>query len=202
MELEVRKNGQTIAPGNLQSGLSKLTAYRVMQVGEKAMQAYLKVTTDALAKRHSLPHGSTGNRRLASITGEGIARLQDFDVRQDSGEVEGVVPLLPYMVRHEFGGTIQAGSGAYLTVPLPAALNGDGTPKRLSARQWRDAFVIKSRSGNLLIVRRRGRVITPLYALKESVRIPKRLGLRSELRKQRPKLQKAVVDGIRILITS
>lgn len=76
---------------------------------------------------------------------------------------------------HERGAVIRPKRSKYLTVPLPAALNSNGTPKLPNARAWKNTFIIKSKKGNLLIVQKNGKGITPLYVLKKSVTIPKRL---------------------------
>lgn len=79
-------------------------------------------------------------------------------------------------VVHEQGATIRPKSAQYLTIPLPAALNPNGTPKRRSARDWQNTFVQRSKKGNLLIFQKgRGGNLVPLYVLKKQVRIPKRL---------------------------
>lgn len=77
----------------------------------------------------------------------------------------------------ETGGTIVPNRAKYLAVPLPAALNSNGTPIKQSPRDWNDTFVQKSKAGNLLIFQRRGRQIVPLYVLKTSTEIRPRLGL-------------------------
>lgn len=77
---------------------------------------------------------------------------------------------------HERGAIIRPKKSKYLTIPLPAALDARGVPLRPNARAWKDAFIIRPKKGNLLIVRRSiGGGIVPLYVLKKSVRIPKRL---------------------------
>lgn len=77
---------------------------------------------------------------------------------------------------HERGATIRAKNAQYLTIPLPAALDGRGVPKRPTARSWPNTFIQRSRKGNLLIFQKRGpKEIIPLYVLKKSVRIPRRL---------------------------
>ena len=74
------------------------------------------------------------------------------------------------------------------------------TRTQSGALLWKKARVIKSKKGNLLIAVKNGRQWIPLYALKKEVKIPARLGLRTELRKDRPKLMKDVRAGIRSLI--
>ena len=180
--------------------LSRLTAKAILAVGERAMRRHLERVTDILAKRHNRAPGATGANALAKITGEGIARLQEAEVQKRGAEIVGVIPLVQHMVTQEFGGVIKAKGQGYLTVPLPAALNSDGTPKKPSALLWRKARVIKSKRGNLLIAVKNGRQWIPLYALKREVKIPARLGMRTELRKDRPRLMKDVRAGIRALL--
>lgn len=180
--------------------LSKITQKALLEVGARAMRAHLDRVTDTLAKRHS--GAVTGRNTLAKVTGKGIARMQQTEVTMDAGEVVGVIPLPRHMVTQEFGDTIRAKGKGYLAIPLPAALNGDGTPKKASPRLWSRARVIKSKRGNLLIAVRNGRNWTPLYALKEQVKVPARLGLRRELKKDRKKLMRDVRSGIRALLSA
>ncbi len=81
------------------------------------------------------------------------------------------------MTIHETGGTVRPRRSRYLTIPLPAAMDSRGVPLRRRARDWDNTFVARSRRGNLLIFRRDGLGLTPLYLLKPSVRIKPRLGL-------------------------
>lgn len=65
----------------------------------------------------------------------------------------------------EKGGVIRPKRKQWLTVPLP------GVKGRAS--NYPDAFVIKSKKGNLLIVQKKGRTgLVPLFVLKKSVKIP------------------------------
>lgn len=180
--------------------LSRFTAKNILAVGERAMRGHLERVTDKLAKRHSRAPGATGAEALAKITGGGIKRLQEADVVNAGGEVYGVIPLTQAMAVHEFGEVIKAKGAGYLTVPLPAALNADGTPKKPSALLWKKARVIKSRRGNLLIAVRNGRAWTPLYALKKEVKVLARLGLRKELKKDRRRLACEARDSIQRLV--
>jgi hypothetical protein len=84
----------------------------------------------------------------------------------------------------------------YLTIPLPAALNANGTPKKSSARAWENTFVIRSKAGNLLIVQKNGTQITPLYVLKPEVYIPPRLGLGATARAGATLLADKLTDAI------
>jgi hypothetical protein len=51
----------------------------------------------------------------------------------------------------------------WLTVPLKAALNRSGTPKKRKARDWPNTFVFKAKNGKLFIVQRRGKQLVFLY---------------------------------------
>lgn len=77
---------------------------------------------------------------------------------------------------HERGATIRPKRASYLTIPLPAALDSRGLPRRPNARAWKNTFVQRSKKGNLLIFQKQGKDLVPLYVLKKSVRIPRRLG--------------------------
>lgn len=65
----------------------------------------------------------------------------------------------------EKGGVIYPKRKQWLTVPLPGVKGW--------ARNYPNAFIIKSKKGNLLIVEKKGKAgIKPLFVLKKSVRIP------------------------------
>jgi hypothetical protein len=120
-------------------------------------------------------------------------------VRSKPNGAEGFFRLNRYMAMHEKGGVIRAKTSNYLTIPLPAALNGNGTPRQLSARQWQGTFVARSRAGNLIIFQKRGRDIVPLYVLKKSIRIRARLGLKKTLQRLRPLFRRGMMQRIREL---
>jgi len=98
---------------------------------------------------------------------------------------------------HERGATIRPKRAKYLTVPLPPALTGRGLPKKPSARDWKNTFVLKSKKGNLLIVQKKGKnELTPLYVLKKSVTIPKRLGFEEAFMAGRDFLADKIADDV------
>lgn len=88
----------------------------------------------------------------------------------------------PHARIHETGGTVRPRNSKYLAVPLTAAA------RRRRPRSWGKAlFMITSRKGNKLLVRKRGkRGITPHYVLKKEIRIKKT----AYLTKARPKVTK------------
>lgn len=185
---------------NAAAKLSPRNLQRMSQFAEQEMRKYLIAVTDALIARHSTPyrHG----QRLSTLqkrSGAGLKSVKNFLVRRVADEVTGHVRLNKYMDMHEHGGWIRAKNAQYLTIPLPAALNANGTPKKPRARDWENTFVSRSKRGNLIIFQKRGRRVIPLYVLKKKVRIPARLGLRKELSKRRPAMRSAILARIREL---
>lgn len=94
------------------------------------------------------------------------------------GSIVGEMSGVDYLMIHEYGGTIRARNSEYLTIPLPAALNAGGTPKKRSAREWNNTFIGQSKAGNMIIFQRNGRGVIPLYVLEKEVKLRARLGLR------------------------
>lgn len=82
---------------------------------------------------------------------------------------------------HEKGGKIRAKRAKMLTIPLP------GVKGR--AANYPDAFIIKSKKGNILIVERRGKKgLRPLFALKKEVSMPARYWLSRSIDEMKPEL--------------
>lgn len=117
----------------------------------------------------SVLHRRTGN----------LARQVAFTIEGGQEKITGRVgiiksgPATAYAAIHVTGGIIRPRKGQFLTVPLSAALTAAGVA-RFSARQVPGAFFLRSKRGNLLLVRRIAGGIEPLFVLKRQVRIPKR----------------------------
>lgn len=77
---------------------------------------------------------------------------------------------------HEDGATIRPRNSKFLTIPLKEAMTPAGVSRQPNARSWPNTFFMTSKAGNLLIAQKRGKGFVPLYVLKESVKIPPRLG--------------------------
>lgn len=162
----------------------------VAPVLRKQLEGFLRAVASAMAARHSTPwapgqRGEIGDStgKLFRRSGKAMASIMD-SVKVDGDSVatmEGHIGGTGYLATHEYGATIRPKVAQYLTIPLPAALNPDGTPIEVKARDWQRTFVIKSKKGNLLIVQKKGKDIVPLYVLKKEVTIPPRLGLRKTL---------------------
>jgi hypothetical protein len=159
----------------------KLDWAKLPPVLRRELKDYLDTVAHAMAKRHGNPWpGGTTNSSLSRRSGALINAIKRSVkvTGKDFADIEGRigVPLI-YGSVHEYGATIRPKKAKYLTIPLPAALNPDGTPKKRGARDWDKTFVIRSKNGSLLIVQKVGNQIVPLYVLKTEVRIPPRLQL-------------------------
>lgn len=148
------------------------------------LREFLDGVAQALVERHSgaWPAGTTENT-LSKRSGSLLNTIvQSVNVEgQTFQTIRGTIGGSRIAAVQEFGATIRPKNAKFLTVPLPAALNSDGTPKKKSAREWQNTFVARSKAGNLIIFQRQGTQIVPLYVLKTSVKIPPRLGLRKTL---------------------
>lgn len=163
--------------------VNDLTKERLMDIGERALKEYFEGVHAAMAKRHSTPYAPGAQTPgLQRRSGDALKALTTHKMARHDSMIEGRMTLPSYLLMHEYGGLVKPKGGRYIAVPLPAALNPDGTPKEETVRGWHKSFVIKSRGGNVLIVKRgpRGN-ITPLYVLKPYVRIPATMGLRKTM---------------------
>lgn len=151
---------------------------RLPETFKKELKDYLDTVAEALAKRHGNPWPSgTTSSSLSTRSGNLIATIRN-SVRvygSTLNDIGGSISAPFYARIHETGGTISAKNVKYLTIPLPAALNANGTPIKRSARDWENTFILKSKRGNLLIMQRNGKDLIPLYVLKTEVQIPARL---------------------------
>jgi hypothetical protein len=167
----------------LAKDLGKLE-HNVYPVVSVELRRLLDGVTEALARRHGNPYpaGTTGNS-LSRRSGDLVASLKAAAqvIGSDMSSLHATLGGVFYARIQEEGGTIVPKKAKYLTIPLPAALNANGTPKKQKARDWDKTFIIESKKGNLLIVRREGKALTPLYVLKTQVYIPPRLNLRASV---------------------
>ena len=96
-----------------------------------------------------------------------------------------------YVRAHEDGTTITG--NPYLRIPLAAAQTGAGQDRYvgMSVRGVPDLFVIKSKAGNLLLARKRGKDgLDILYVLKRQVRLPARGMFKAVTARTRPAIEK------------
>lgn len=149
----------------------------------RAMERYLKLIAGRVAGRMKGPWpGGTSARTLSRRTGAASKSVTNsVRITEETDYILGRIGGVWYLRTHENGAVIRAKRAGWLTIPLPAALDSRGVPLKRRARDWANTFIMKSKKGNLLIFQKRGGTIVPLYVLKKSVRIPKRLGMREEL---------------------
>ena len=149
------------------------------------MRGYLDAVALALAKRHSTPWpNGTTDKTLSMRSGNLIRAIKSSVAVKGTtvANLEGTIGAkVPYAAIQEFGGVIKPKTAKYLAIPLKAALDERGIPKKRSPREWEHTFVAMSKNGNLIIFQRRGTQIIPLYVLKSSVTIPARLGMRETI---------------------
>lgn len=147
----------------------------------------------------------SGRPGLARRTGA-LARSFQTSITGDKvDDLRGVYfSTSRYAAIHESGGTI-TGKGKLLAIPLAAARTSAGvsrypSPLRqtLPASFPNGTFVRRSRAGNLILFGKNpDRSITPLFALKQSVTIPPRLGAKETWEKEVvPTIPKTVVTEI------
>lgn len=163
----------------------------------REMRVFVQAELDKLAARHS--GTTTTDTTLAKRTGALSRALKTGGTVQDAAKIADVTGeiSLPGKNRiHEYGGTITPKAGEYLFVPLPDALNADGTPRKLNPRQWQNTFIAESRKGNLILFQRLGRKLTPLYALKRQVRVRPRLGLVSQVKSDFPAFADRALEAL------
>lgn len=163
----------------------------------KELQLMLEGIAEAMAQRHGNPWpGGTSPTTLSVRSGEGIQSIRDSVkvIGSTLNDLQGEIGAKFPMSVHEEGATITPKKAKFLTIPLPAALNANGTPKKASARDWDNTFVARSKAGNLIIFRKEGTGIVPLYVLKTSVTIPPRLGLRKTINAAIPYFVERAMD--------
>ncbi len=169
-------------------------------IARREMVDILDTVVAAMRQRHNtrwrwgrrLPEGDARGK-LAKRSGRGLAGLKG-KVKGRTGEILGSVTVPFPLSVHETGAVIRR-RGKLLAIPLEAALDSRGIPKKRGPRAWRNTFVAKSRRGNLLIFQKRpGGKIIPLYVLKERVRIPRRLGVGVTMEKAAPIYIERVFD--------
>jgi hypothetical protein len=172
---------------------------RIVPLLKTDLKTYLHAVAKGLAAKHGKPWPTgTTPTSLSMRSGRAVAsilkspRVTGTEVANIRGEIGGA----GYLRIHEFGGTITPKKAKYLTIPLPPALNANGTPKKKSAREWANTFVARSKKGNLIIFQKNGTKITPLYVLKKSVYIRPRLGMQDALDRNLDYFVDAVVSSM------
>lgn len=194
IELEYKTVRYNMAHKGLQA-LEKNLGYSLKGAHKEMaseLKTYLSDVADDLARYHGRSFsGETNPTRLSKRSGRAMRSIK-ASVRVSGSTLEtlqGKIGGVGYLRSHEFGATIRPKNAQYLTIPLPAALHANGTPIHSSARHWANTFIIRSKAGNLLIVKKQpGGKLLPLYVLKREVTIPPRLRMRETLQRKVPTL--------------
>lgn len=198
LSLEVKAgsgSGRRLSPADVPGYLRSLVPRRVRelrQAGEQALKEYMDVVAAEMGKRSATPY-APGARAdgVQQRSGRAHDALTTYKTKDTADGAEAKFTVPGYLKAHEYGAMIRARASTYLAIPLPAALNADGTPKHFRAREWDRTFVIKSRRGNLLVVRHAGRRrYESLYILKKHARIPAQLGMRKTMVRLGPSFKK------------
>lgn len=105
-----------------------------------------------------------------------IVRGEGADLKAEIGSGVRNGKRVVYANILETGGKIVPKKSQYLTIPLPGALTASGVARKPNARSWKNTFVARAKSGNLVIFQNqtKGKVL-PLYVLKKSVTIKPKL---------------------------
>ena len=160
---------------------------KIIPIARRELKDYMKAVVLSVKERTTTPWpgGTSGAGTfpgtLSRRSGALSASLSPsrISVNSSGEEVSVTFPLTGIAVVHETGATIRPKNSQYLTIPLRAALDSRGVPLKAKARDWSDTFVARSKRGNLLIFQKQpGGGIKPLYVLKQSVTIPKRLAFK------------------------
>lgn len=183
----------------IESRLTKEVERGVARVGREILRSLKQVATK-LRETHSNPwNGRMVNdtNKLQRRSGDGLKSILQ-SIRQTNGMnvVGGQITTGSMGAIHETGGIIAARRSKYLTIPLPAALDSRGLPKKAKARDWEDTFVARSQGGSLLIFQKKMGKVVPLYLLKSSVRIPARLGLGKTINDELPHFERRAFEAL------
>lgn len=169
------------------------------KVLSQELRGFLDSVAEALNRRHSgaWPDATTANTLSKRSGAMMTSIIESVHVQGTTFDtISGTIGGSKVARTQEFGATIKAKKAKYLTIPLPAALNPNGTPKKAKARDWEKTFVARSKAGNLIIFQKQGTEIIPLYVLKTSVYIPPRLGMKKTLDAGLPYFVDKVMDRL------
>ncbi len=172
---------------------------------KKEIQMYLEAIALEMENKHAGGYpGGTTDHSLSRRSGKSIDSIQKSIQISGRGlkDTIGTMGGNSNLNTHEYGATLTPKNAQYLTVPLDAALHSDGTPKRLSLREWDNTFVGTSKDGTKKIVYLRllKNKVVPLYLLVSSVEIKPRLGMReaanSKLSEFTTRLANSIINDI------
>lgn len=182
--------------------------------GDGLRQALKEGMTEAVRRvanevRTEILRSTTGGNPLNVRTGNLRRSWSGFPRVEETGE--GPVATLRsasvYSAIHEFGGTIRPVRAAFLTIPLPGAMNASGTRTPYSARElhespglagFKSTFINRSRTAILGVLPGGG--LVPLFAIKDSVVMPARHYISKAVDRVKPRVQDIVDQAINAVV--
>jgi len=171
-----------------------LAATRIPQSLDAVMRTQLTQAV-SYARARYLSGGTTVDR-LAVRTGGVRAAFQSRVSRQGPivyGRIGYFSDDAPAWVGvHEYGATIRPRRARYLAIPLTEEARRVGSPRAYPS----PLFSARSRRGNLLLFRREGRAIVPVYLLRDSVTIPARPALAPTVARFAPQIAQELTAAI------
>ncbi len=103
--------------------------------------------------------------------------------------------VVKYAALQEYGGVVKPTRAKFLAIPLEAAKTAAGVSRYVSPRDLSDTFI----RGGIIYQNQDGKAV-PMFALRKSVRIPPRLGVRETWEADREKrlgyLKRAVAAAV------
>ncbi len=166
-------------PLDIQVGSASDVAVELGQIAGRIAQSLEPAMTAATAMlRERIVDDKLSGDPLKARSG----RLRDSIASQVSAsgnEATGLISTdVPYARIQEFGGTITARAAANLTIPLAAALGGDGealfSARDLIGNPSLGGFIGTFVRKQILFGKSAGGAITPLFKLQASVELPPR----------------------------
>lgn len=156
MSIKVKTEGAKAKVDILNKAASKAIGRQLTRWGGQAKIQIFRNVTGGIVGKYK------GGRRSGDL-----GRSIDFKLREISRHYQLTIGShgVKYARILEEGGTITPKRKKALTIPLPGVKGW--------ARNYPGAFIIKSKTGNLLLVEKKGKAgIRPLFVLKKSVEIP------------------------------
>lgn len=155
-------------------GLGLATRYQLEKWNADTVKTIIRNVSGGIIGKHK--KGSTKSGELRRSIKYKMGGTKN-DIRSEIGSW-GVI----YARILERGGTIRPKRVQYLTIPLPGVKGW--------ARNYENAFFIKSKKGNLLLVQSEGKGLKPLFVLKKSVQIPAFEWLEKSVQARRAELRR------------
>jgi len=154
---------------------------RALPKVKKIMDEYAKRVIIGMKAKHGRPYpNGTSDTTLSRRSGKGYKSWRNrTTMNLAKNQVSVKIDKVGYYHFQETGATVTPSNRKYLAIPLPAALNDDGTPQKDSLSDWDNTFIRKSKSNpeNLVVyVKLSNKRAVPIYALTKRVKLPPRLG--------------------------